>query len=52
MGEVNLTPSLTKGDGQLVIVEDYLMPKGEYAHPYGFTLLDTEAIKLSAESVS
>ena len=33
-------------DGSLVIVEDYLMPKGEYAHPFGFTLLDTEAIKV------
>jgi hypothetical protein len=33
-------------DGKLVIVEDYLMPKGEYAHPYGFTLLDTEAIQV------
>ena len=33
-------------DGRLVIVEDYLMPKGEYAHPFGFTLLDTEAIKV------
>jgi hypothetical protein len=37
-------------DGRLVIVEDYLMPKGEYAHPYGFTLLDTEAIKVLFQS--
>lgn len=33
-------------DGRLVIIEDYLMPRGEYAHPFGFTLLDTEAIKV------
>lgn len=33
-------------DGCLVIVEDYLMPKGEFAHPFGFTLLDTEALKV------
>jgi hypothetical protein len=30
--------------GKLIIVEDYLMPKGEYAHPYGFIVLNTEAL--------
>ena len=34
-----------KDDGCLLIVEDYLMPQGEYAHPYGFIVLDTEALK-------
>ena len=32
-------------DGRLVIIEDYLMPKGEYAHPFGFVVLDTEALQ-------
>jgi hypothetical protein len=31
--------------GSLVVIEDYLMPKGEYAHPYGFTVLDTAALR-------
>ena len=31
--------------GQLLIVEDYLMPKGEYAHPYGFIVLGTDSLK-------
>jgi SAM-dependent methyltransferase len=31
--------------GKLVVVEDYLMPKGEYAHPYGFIVLNTEALQ-------
>lgn len=39
-----LTRSL-KENGKLVIVEDYLMPKGEYAHPYGFIVLDTAALQ-------
>ena len=30
--------------GSLIVVEDYVMPKGEYAHPYGFIVLDTEAL--------
>ncbi|MDB5343967.1 MAG: hypothetical protein JWP89_2344 [Schlesneria sp.] len=39
-------------EGKLVIIEDYLMPKGEYAHPFGFTLLDTEALKVLFDSGS
>lgn len=31
--------------GQLLIVEDYLMPQGEYAHPYGFIVLGTDSLK-------
>lgn len=31
--------------GKLLIIEDYLMPKGEYAHPFGFIVLDTEALQ-------
>lgn len=31
--------------GSLLIVEDYLMPKGEYAHAYGFIVLNTEALQ-------
>lgn len=34
-----------KGEGCVQIIEDYLMPKGEYAHPYGFIVLDTEALQ-------
>ena len=32
-------------NGKLLIIEDYLMPKGEYAHPFGFVVLDTEALQ-------
>jgi hypothetical protein len=31
--------------GKLLIIEDYLMPKGEYAHPFGFIVLDTEPLR-------
>jgi predicted ATPase/cyclopropane fatty-acyl-phospholipid synthase-like methyltransferase len=31
--------------GELLIIEDYLMPKGEYAHPFGFIVLDTESLQ-------
>jgi predicted ATPase/SAM-dependent methyltransferase len=31
--------------GKLLIIEDYLMPKGEYAHPFGFIVLDTESLR-------
>jgi predicted ATPase/SAM-dependent methyltransferase len=34
-----------KDSGKLLIIEDYLMPKGEYAHPFGFIVLDTEPLK-------
>jgi AAA domain, putative AbiEii toxin, Type IV TA system/Methyltransferase domain len=34
-----------KGTGLLLIIEDYLMPKGEYAHPFGFIVLDTEPLQ-------
>lgn len=30
---------------ELLIIEDYLMPKGEYAHPFGFIVLDTESLQ-------
>ena len=40
----NVLRQFLKKEGQLVIVEDYLMPKGEYAHKYGFVVLDTLAI--------
>jgi hypothetical protein len=31
--------------GELLIIEDYLMPKGEYAHPFGFIVLDTDSLQ-------
>lgn len=31
-------------DGHLIIVEDYLMPKGEHANKYGFIVLNTESL--------
>ncbi|OWK45266.1 AAA family ATPase [Fimbriiglobus ruber] len=31
-------------DGTFVVVEDYLMPKGEHAHRYGFIVLNTESL--------
>jgi SAM-dependent methyltransferase len=31
--------------GELLIIEDYLMPKGEYAHPFGFIVLDTQPLQ-------
>jgi ABC-type cobalamin/Fe3+-siderophores transport system ATPase subunit/SAM-dependent methyltransferase len=34
-----------KDSGKLLIIEDYLMPKGEYAHPFGFIVLDTESLQ-------
>jgi ABC-type polar amino acid transport system ATPase subunit/SAM-dependent methyltransferase len=47
LGEFSSTGLIScvlREDGWLVIIEDYLMPKGEYAHPYGFIVLDTEAL--------
>lgn len=32
-------------NGALLLIEDYLMPKGEYAHPFGFIVLDTQALQ-------
>jgi len=32
-------------EGHLVIIEDYLMPKGEYAHPLGFIVLDSQPLQ-------
>lgn len=37
--------SSLSSDGYVVIIEDYLMPKGEYAHPFGFIVLDTQALQ-------
>jgi hypothetical protein len=34
-----------KDSGSLLIIEDYLMPKGEYAHPFGFIVLETEPLQ-------
>lgn len=31
--------------GRVLLIEDYLMPKGEYAHPFGCIVLDTEALQ-------
>lgn len=30
--------------GELLVIEDHLMKKGEYAHDYGFLVLDNEAL--------
>ena len=32
-------------DGHVLIIEDYLMPKGEYAHPFGFIVLDSQPLQ-------
>ncbi len=31
--------------GFVLLIEDYLMPKGEYAHPFGFIVLETEPLQ-------
>ena len=37
---------LLEDNGYLVIIEDHQIPKGELAHNNGFTVLDTEQIKI------
>jgi SAM-dependent methyltransferase len=44
-GDTSIIRRCLMDSGKLLIVEDYLMPQGEYAHPYGFIVLDTEALK-------
>ncbi len=43
--ETGVIRQCLKQDGFLLIIEDYLMPKGEYAHPFGFIVLDTEPLQ-------
>jgi predicted ATPase len=43
--EVSIINQNLADSGELLIIEDYLMPKGEYAHPFGFIVLDTEALQ-------
>jgi energy-coupling factor transporter ATP-binding protein EcfA2/cyclopropane fatty-acyl-phospholipid synthase-like methyltransferase len=41
----NIISSSLKYSGDLLIIEDYLMPQGEYAHEFGFIVLDTESLQ-------
>jgi predicted ATPase len=41
-----------KDTGELLILEDYLMPRGEYAHPYGFIVLETEPLQQLFKSMT
>jgi ABC-type cobalamin/Fe3+-siderophores transport system ATPase subunit/SAM-dependent methyltransferase len=41
----NIISSSLKDSGDLLIIEDYLMPQGEYAHEFGFIVLNTESLK-------
>jgi predicted ATPase len=43
--DTNIINQKLKDSGKLLIIEDYLMPKGEYAHPFGFIVLDTESLQ-------
>jgi hypothetical protein len=40
-----LLPWALKPTGHLVVIEDYLIPKGESAHSHGFIVLDTAALQ-------
>ena len=44
-GRTNVISDSLKDAGHVLIIEDYLMPKGEYAHPFGFIVLDTDALQ-------
>jgi predicted ATPase/cyclopropane fatty-acyl-phospholipid synthase-like methyltransferase len=43
--ETSIINQNLKESGELLIVEDYLMPQGEYAHQFGFIVLDTESLQ-------
>jgi energy-coupling factor transporter ATP-binding protein EcfA2/SAM-dependent methyltransferase len=45
LGKDSLVAGALKETGQLLLVEDYLMPIGEYSHSYGFIVLETDAIQ-------
>jgi predicted ATPase/SAM-dependent methyltransferase len=41
----NIISSSLKDSGYLLIIEDHLMPQGEYAHEFGFIVLDTKPLE-------
>jgi ABC-type cobalamin/Fe3+-siderophores transport system ATPase subunit/cyclopropane fatty-acyl-phospholipid synthase-like methyltransferase len=43
--EISIINQNLKESGELLIIEDYLMPQGEYAHQFGFIVLDTESLQ-------
>jgi ABC-type cobalamin/Fe3+-siderophores transport system ATPase subunit len=43
--ETSIVNQNLKKSGELLIIEDYLMPQGEYAHQFGFIVLDTESLQ-------
>jgi predicted ATPase/cyclopropane fatty-acyl-phospholipid synthase-like methyltransferase len=43
--ETSIINQNLKESGELLIIEDYLMPQGEYAHQFGFIVLDTESLQ-------
>jgi len=43
--ETSIISEALSEEGHIVIIEDYLMPKGEYAHPFGFIVLDTQPLQ-------
>jgi ABC-type branched-subunit amino acid transport system ATPase component len=41
----SIISSSLKDSGDLLIIEDHLMPQGEYAHEFGFIVLDTKPLE-------
>jgi hypothetical protein len=46
LGNGSMLPKILTAHGYLLIVEDTVMPKGEYAHEFGFIVLNQDALRV------